>query len=107
MRTLKQWRQHDDSDAGMTIEQLREMKKKLERLVTFSLHSYSGRWGLRYHLVHLGWFRVGWVLSEKSRRVRSFATADAAFNVARTFGQGYIKVDLDVVRTLPVPPIVS
>lgn len=94
MRYLRQLRDNE-ADTGKTIEQLRIFLAKNARAVTFSLHPYSGKWALRYY-IHLNLrLIVGWLLSEKSRKIRVFTTADAAFHVARSFGQGHIKCDLE------------
>jgi hypothetical protein len=107
MRTLKLWARGSVDTSGKTIEQLHVLKTKLRRLVKFSLHPYSGKWALHYYIPFLGTPKSGWVLAEKSRNVRIFSNPVSAFNVARGFGQDYIRVDLEVVRTVPFLSIVS
>lgn len=112
MRFLRQWRDDNLRSRDLTIDQLRIRHVKFHRLIRFSLHPYSGKWALRHHH-HMSWNSggtFGWVLSEKSRQVRTFATAEAAFKVAREFGQDSIKVDLQsppVVLSLYDSPAVA
>lgn len=97
-------------DDGMTLEALRFMVLNKQVATQFSLRPYEDRgYAIRFQLRGggIGTRNNGWLLSEKSKRVRVFAKAETAFSVLKSLGIELFSVDFrpepdgPFVRSLP------
>jgi len=87
-----------DMDDGMTLEGLRFLVGAKKMLVQFSLRPYGDRgMAIRFQLSSHGFSKRpadGWLLAEKSKRVRVFSRAETAFGVLCSLGIESFQVDL-------------
>ena len=85
-------------DDGMTLEALRFLLVGKKTAISCSLRPYGERgMAIRFELRGggVGSRTRGWLLSEKSKRVRVFSRAETAFGVLRSLGVLLFTVDLE------------
>lgn len=88
-------------DQGMTLEGLRFLMKQVRIRSDVRLVAYlPGRFAICFRLEGggVGKKAQGWLLSEKSKRVRTFAKAETAFSVLHSLGITSFLIDLEPDR---------
>ena len=86
------------SSDGLTLEALRALAKCSKPHLAFSLVSYRPGYALRYDLNRD--YRIpasGFLVAERSKNIRIFKTAEAAFKVLSELGLNEITVELTPV----------
>lgn len=84
-----------DSRSGVTLEALRIMAMVPKAHLTFVLKPYDHGYALWFDLKrNFGQQAAGWLIAEKSKKVRIFAKAETAFIVARDLGLSELRIDL-------------
>lgn len=88
-------------DQGMTLEAVRFLLKQIRLRSDVRLVAYQpGRFAICFRLEGggVGKKAQGWLLSEKSKRVRTFAKAETAFSVLHSLGVTSFLIDLEPDR---------
>lgn len=84
-----------DQFQGLTLEALRGLARTAKAHLCFELVPREGGYVLRYDLKRtFGIPASGWLIAERSREVRRFATVEAAVVVARKLGLRELRVRL-------------
>lgn len=103
-------------DQGLTLEAVRFVLKQVRVRSDVRLVAYQpGRFAICFRLEGGGYGKKaqGWLLSEKSKRVRTFAKAETAFSVLHSLGVTNFLIDLEPDRAglfychLPFPPAID
>jgi hypothetical protein len=92
-------------DDGMTLESLRFLVARQSVPAVFSLRRYGEGTAIRFQFRGGGFGKrtQGWLLAEKSKRVRVFARAETAFGVLCGLGIETFNVDLRPVGRTQFP----
>lgn len=86
--------------AVLTLEALRVMVKLPKANLMFELRRYGNGYALWFDLKrHYGQMVAGWLISEKSKKVRVFAKAETAFIVARGLGLSELCINLSLCHS--------